>query len=82
VAAPPPACTYVSSSYGRGYFQEYALNNLSKQVDSNGATHVVVTDATQLMQGFLPVGGNSLTIHGIGYKCPAGTAPPVAKPKP
>src|SRR5262245_32273409 len=75
IPAPLPGCTYVSSSYGRRYFQEYALNNLRNQVGSSGATHVVITDATQLMQGFLPVGGNSLTIHGIGYKCPAGAAP-------
>ena len=53
------------------YARDYALNNLRNQVGANGATHVVVTDETQLMQGIFPVGGNSLTLTGLGYKCPA-----------
>ena len=81
IPAPLPGCTHVSTSYGRGYFREYALNNLRNQVGSNGATHVVITNETQLVQGFVPVGGNSLTIQGIGYKCPAPGVPPDAKPK-
>jgi len=71
VPAPLPGCVFVSSSYGRSHAREYALNNLRNQVGANGATHVVVTDEAQLMQGFLPVGGNSLTLTGLGYKCPA-----------
>jgi hypothetical protein len=81
IPTPMPSCTFVSTSYGRGFFAEYALNNLRNQVGANGATHVVITDETQLMQGFVPVGGNSLTIRGIGYKCPTPGAPPNAKPK-
>lgn len=76
IASPMPGCTYLSTSYGRGYFREYALNNLRNQVASNGATHVVITDETQLMQGFIPVGGNSLTVQGMGYKCASPGAPP------
>ena len=42
-----------------------------KDVDGrNGGTHVVITDETRLMQGLLPVGGNSLTLNGLGYRCP------------
>src|SRR5262245_21334324 len=70
VPAPLQGCVFVSSSYGRSHAREYALNNLRNQVGASGATHVVVTDETQIMQGFLPVGGNSLTLTGIGYKCP------------
>ena len=70
IPQPLPGCVFVSSSYGRSHAREYALNNLRNQVGSSGATHVVVTDETQLMQGFLPVGGNSLTLTGLGYKCP------------
>jgi len=70
VPAPLPGCVFVNSSYGRSHAREYALNNLRNQVGASGATHVVVTDETQLMQGFLPVGGNSLTLTGLGYKCP------------
>ena len=81
IPAPIPGCTHVGSSYGRGYFREYALNNLRNQVGSHGATHVVITNETQLMQGFVPVGGNSLTIQGIGYNCPVPGVPPDAKPK-
>lgn len=81
IPAPMPGCAHVSSSYGRGYFREYALNNLRNSVGAKGATHVVITDETQLMQGFVPVGGNSLTIQGIGYKCPARGDSPDAKPK-
>jgi hypothetical protein len=71
VPTPLPGCVFVSSSYGRSHAREYALNNLRNHVGANGATHVVITDETQLMQGFLPVGGNSLTLTGLGYKCPA-----------
>src|SRR5215468_8922728 len=75
IPAPLPGCVFVSSSYGRSHAREYALNNLRNQVGANGATHVVVTDETQLMQGFFPVLGNSLTLTGLGYKCPpAGSA--------
>jgi len=81
IPAPMPGCIFVSTSYGRGYFRDYALNNLRNQAGSNGASHVVITDETQLVQGFLPVGGNSLTIQGIGYKCPGPAAHPGAKPK-
>jgi hypothetical protein len=71
IPAPLPGCVFVSSSYGRSHAREYALNNLRNHVGANGATHVVITDETQLMQGLLPVGGNSLTLNGLGYKCPA-----------
>ena len=75
IPAPLPGCVFVSSSYGRSHAREYALNNLRNQAGSDGATHVVVTDETQLMQGFFPVLGNSLTLTGLGYKCPpAGSA--------
>jgi hypothetical protein len=70
IPQPLPGCVFVSSSYGRSHAREYALNNLRNQAGANGATHVVVTDETQLMQGIFPVGGNSLTVTGLGYKCP------------
>jgi hypothetical protein len=79
IPAPLPGCIFVSSSYGRSHAREYALNNLRNQVGANGATHVVVTDETQLMQGFLPVGGNSLTLTGLGYKCPTVGATPAKR---
>ena len=76
IPTPLPGCVFVSSSYGRSHAREYALNNLRNQAGADGATHVVVTDETQLKQGFLPVLGNSLTLTGLGYKCPpAGSAP-------
>jgi hypothetical protein len=31
------------------------------------------------MQGFLPVGGNSLTLTGLGYKCPAAGSTPTRR---
>ena len=79
IPQPLPGCVFVSSSYGRSHAREYALNNLRNQVGSSGATHVVVTDETQLMQGFLPVGGNSLTLTGLGYKCPAAGSTPAKR---
>src|SRR5262245_59879044 len=79
VPAPLPGCVFVSSSYGRSHAREYALNNLRNQVGAHGATHVVVTDESQLMQGFLPVGGNSLTLTGLGYKCPAASSTPAKR---
>jgi hypothetical protein len=79
IPAPLPGCVFVSSSYGRSHAREYALNNLRNHVGANGATHVVITDETQLMQGFLPVGGNSLTLTGLGYKCPAAGSTPTRR---
>jgi len=69
VDKPPAGCQYVTTAYGRSFTHEYALNNLRNQVGSSGATHVVITDSSQLMQGPLPVGGNSLTLNGIAYRC-------------
>ena len=76
IPAPLPGCVFVTSSYGRSHARDYALNNLRNHVGANGATHVVITDETQLMQGLLPVGGNSLTLTGLGYKCPAVSSSP------
>ena len=81
IAAPMPGCTFVAGSAGHGYFREYALNELRNRVGAGGASHLVVTDETQMMQGFLPVGGDSLTIKGIGYRCPVSATAPGAKPQ-
>ena len=73
VKQPSENCEYLGTFYGRSHAQEYALNNLRNIVGENGGTHVALTNAEQLMQGTLikiPVGGNSLTVSGIGYRCP------------
>jgi len=67
---PPQNCEAISGIFlGRGPAEQYAMNNLRNIVGEKGGTHVVITGGTQMMQGFLPVGGNSLTIKGLGYKC-------------
>ena len=72
VQNPDENCKYLGSFYGRSHAPEYAINNLRNIVGSKGGTHVVLTNASQLTQGQiieLPVGGNSLTINGLGYIC-------------
>jgi hypothetical protein len=68
---PYEGCEYVSTAYGRSFFEENALNNLRDQVGADGATHLVLTAETQVGGPVLPASGNSLTAHGIGYRCPA-----------
>lgn len=63
---PYAGCKYVTTVYGRSYFEEYALNNVRNRVGLRGGTHVVITAKTRLNAG-----GNSLTLHGLGYRCPA-----------
>ncbi len=67
---PYAGCEYVTGAYGRSFFEENAMNNLRNAVASAGATHLVVTAETQLGGPVVPVAGNSLTVRGIGYKCP------------
>lgn len=77
IEKPMPGCTYVMTANGRSHAPSYALNNLRNYLARAGATHVVVINTERLVQGGLvevPVGGNSLTISGIGYRC-GGAAP-------
>ena len=67
---PWEGCDYVTTGYGASFFEEYAMNNLRNVMAEAGATHVVVTAETQVGGPVLPAGGNSLTLRGIGYKCP------------
>jgi hypothetical protein len=67
---PYEGCEYVATAYGRSFFEENATNNLRNAVGEAGATHIVVTAETQLGGPIVPVAGNSLTVRGIGYKCP------------
>jgi hypothetical protein len=67
---PYEGCEYVAAGYGRSFFEENAMNNLRNAAGEAGATHVVVTAETQLGGPIVPVAGNSLTVRGIGYKCP------------
>jgi hypothetical protein len=67
---PYEGCEYVTTGYGRSYFEKNAMNNLRNFMGESGATHMVVTTETQVGGPVLPAGGNSLTIHGVGYRCP------------
>lgn len=67
---PYEACEYVATAYGRSYFEENAMNNLRNKVAEAGATHLVVTAETRVGGPILPTAGDSLTVRGIGYKCP------------
>jgi len=69
---PPQNCEEIPGVFlGRGPAEKYAMNNLRNIVGEKGGTHVVVTGGTQMMRGFLPEGGNSRAIRGLGYKCGA-----------
>ncbi len=76
VEQPGENCKHVGTFYGRSHAPKYAINNLRNIVGENGGTHVAITNAEQLTQGLplleFPVGGNSLTISGVGYQCPLG----------
>jgi hypothetical protein len=67
---PYEACEYVATAYGRSFFEENAMNNLRNKVAEAGATHLVVTAETQVGGPILPIAGDSLTVRGIGYRCP------------
>jgi hypothetical protein len=70
IEKPWEGCEYVTTGYGRSFFEEYAMNNLRNVMGEAGATHVVVTAESQVGGPVIPAGGNSLTLRGIGYKCP------------
>ena len=67
---PYEACEHVATAYGRSFFEENAMNNLRNKVAEAGATHLVLTAETQVTGPILPVAGDSLTVRGIGYRCP------------
>ena len=67
---PYEACEYVATAYGRSFFEENAMNNLRNKVAEAGATHLVVTAETRVAGPLLPSAGDSLTVRGIGYRCP------------
>ena len=67
---PYEACEYVATAYGRSFFEENAMNNLRNKLAEAGATHLVLTAETQVTGPILPVAGDSLTVRGIGYRCP------------
>jgi len=67
---PYEACEYVATAYGRSFFEENAMNNLRNKVAEAGATHLVVTAETRVGGPILPSTGDSLTVRGIGYRCP------------
>ena len=67
---PYEACEYVATAYGRSFFEENAMNNLRNKVAEAGATHLVVTAETRVGGPILPSAGDSLTVRGIGYRCP------------
>jgi hypothetical protein len=67
---PYETCEYVATAYGRSFFEENAMNNLRNKVAEAGATHLVLTAETQVTGLILPVAGDSLTVRGIGYRCP------------
>lgn len=71
IEQPGPGCAYIGTAFGRSFSEEFAMNGLRNAVGSQGGTHVVVTSSSRLMQGPLPVSGDSLTINGIGYRCAA-----------
>ena len=67
---PYETCEYVATAYGRSFFEENAMNNLRNKVAEAGATHLVVTAETRVAGPILPSAGDSLTVRGIGYRCP------------
>ena len=67
---PYEACEYMATAYGRSFFEENAMNNLRNKLAEAGATHLVLTAETQVTGPILPVTGDSLTVRGIGYRCP------------
>ena len=70
IDSPYEACEYVATAYGRSFFEENAMNNLRNKVAEAGATHLVVTAETRVGGPILPSAGDSLTVRGIGYRCP------------
>ena len=67
---PYEACEYVATVYGRSFFEENAMNSLRNKAAEAGATHLVVTAETRVGGPILPSAGDSLTVRGIGYRCP------------